>query len=383
MINITIAIPTFNRAARLATLINSIDDLIVPSKVNLRVAISNSGSFDETPIFLDLLKNFNPKFYYIHNKLSSTANWYSLMKIVPKDTDFVWLIGDDDEILNRNAIVHIINIINKKGVDIDAIFLPMKKRSKSNSLHLDKLSNLCNSYGFHEVLGWISSHFIRYRYYLEIFELYGNILQYRASPPQDVYKNRVGLFLHATQTYKVLFDRNVALLFSDLIDEQVYKRNLKSIIESSRYKKKKFYSGRFFYDIEELNKINITNDFQPSRIFYRYVSRDFILLLFQITYEGSKSREFRRIETLDQLNIIRLAVRQFEDTDFKAICHIIDSLLLSILRLRSGVNFLRKNDASYFKYARYSEFIDENTCKSISSISLSSLSETIKIKKNI
>jgi hypothetical protein len=196
-----------------------------------------------------------------------------------------------------------------------------------------------------------------------------------------VYKNRVGLFLHATQTYKVLFDRNVALLFSDIIDEQVYNRNIKSIIKSSNYKKKKFYSGRFFYDIEELNKINIIRNFHPSRIFYRYVSRDYILLLFQIAYEGSKSREFRRIETLDQLNIIRSAVRQFEDTDFKAICQIIDGLFLSILSLRSGVNFLRKNDTSYFKYARYSEFVDENACKIMSRISLPSLSEPIKIKK--
>lgn len=358
MINITIAIPTFNRAARLAILINSIDDLILPSHVNLRVAISNSGSSDETPIFLDLLKVFNPKFYFIHNKLSLTANWYNLMKIVPADTDFVWLIGDDDEILNRNAIINILNIIKNNDSAIDAIFLPMKKRSKSNDLHIDRLSNLCNSFGFHEVLGWMSAHFIKYEYYLKIYELYGKIVQYRAPPARYVYKNRVGLFLHATQTYNILFDRKVALLFSDIIDEQIYNRDIKSIINASGYKKKKFYSGRFFFDIVELNKINTKNNFLPSRIFYRYVSRDFILLLYQIAYEGSKSREFRRVETLDQLSIIRSAVNLLDDFDFKGMCQIIDGLFLSILSMRSGINFLGRNNVSFFKHARYSEFID-------------------------
>jgi glycosyltransferase involved in cell wall biosynthesis len=68
--NITFAIPTYNRLRCLSNLIDSIEEIHVPEGVNLYVAISNSGSKDETSIYLDILKCSNPEKYFINNKLN-------------------------------------------------------------------------------------------------------------------------------------------------------------------------------------------------------------------------------------------------------------------------------------------------------------------------
>jgi hypothetical protein len=144
-------------------------------------------------------------------------------------------------------------------------------------------------------------------------------MNYRTARSEIVYKNRVGLYLHATQTYKVLFSHKVGLLFTDFIDEQPYERNLNTILQSNGYAKKKYYSGRFFYDLDDVNQINKLNNFMPGRFFYRYHNRDLILMLYQIVYEGSKSREFRKEETNKQINILREAMSCSKLSDYKVV----------------------------------------------------------------
>jgi len=357
--NVTIAIPTWNRCKPLSNLIDSIEKIHVPQGVNLYVAISNSGSNDETSIYLDILKFSNPDKYFIHNKLSLTANWYTLMKIIPEHTDYVWLIGDDDEILNFKCVDVIYSKLKKQAINSKAIFMPMKKRVNEQGCETGTLSKLCNKYGFHEVLGWMSAYFIQYKYFKIIFEMYGQKVNYRAMPSKKVYESRIGLFLHSTQTYKVLFNKKVTILFSDFVDEQAYERNLKTIIESSGYRKKKFYSGRFFFDLEEINQINLMNKFKPNRVFFKYVNRDFLLLLYQIAFEGAKSREFRKIETLNQIKILEDAFRSLKISGYSGFYLLVNGLVNKLLFEKNGHKITTKSTDSIFKQIEYSNKINE------------------------
>ncbi len=357
--NITIAIPTFNRCANLAILIDSIEKINVPKGVKLFVAISNSASLDNTSIYLDILKLSNPEKYLIHNKISRQTNWYTLMQMVPKETDYVWLIGDDDVILNPNCLKEIFSIIQDSKGELKALFMPMKKKIGAKGFESGLLYDLCNKYGFIEVMGWMSSNFIDYKFYLQIYELFGEKLNYRAARSEIVYKNRIGLYLHATQTYKVLFSHKVGLLFTDFIDEQPYERNLNTILQSNGYAKKKYYSGRFFYDLDDINQINKLNNFMPGRFFYRYHNRDLILMLYQIAYEGSKSREFRKEETNTQINILRDAVAYSKLSDYKVFYQIIDALVADILLGCELSNGEAKSIGDFFKVREYSDKVDE------------------------
>jgi len=95
---ITIAIPTFNRVDRLNQLIESIESQYIPKEVDLKVAISNTASQDDTFTYLNLLSKFDSHKYIIQNKIKYVPNWYNLISIVPADSHYVWLIGDDDDL---------------------------------------------------------------------------------------------------------------------------------------------------------------------------------------------------------------------------------------------------------------------------------------------
>jgi len=357
--NITFAIPTFNRCGYLSNLIDSIEKILVPEGVNLYVAISNSGSKDETSIYLDILKCSNPEKYFIHNKLSNTSNWYTLMKVVPEDTDYVWLIGDDDEILNPSCLQIIYSKLQMGEVSSKAIFMPMRKRVSGEGFETATLSKLCNKYGFHEILGWMSSYFLKFDYFKNVFELIGQKNNYKSLPSRKVYKHRVGLFVHATQAYKVLFNTKVTLLFDDFVDEQLYERNINTIIKSGDYRKKKYYSGRFFFDLEEINNINNENNFKPNRVFFKYVNRDYLLLLYQILYEGSKSREFRKIETLNQISIIERTIGSLNNDVYVGFYSLVNALVCNMLLAKNEPKMKDQNIGSMFKQIEYSSKVNE------------------------
>ena len=164
-IEFVIAIPTFNRLDHLKKALESVTNQIIPSDVNLTILISNIASNDGTSEFLS---SINSKNIIINNKpfkkhTNSIANFYCLAKLIPSKADWVWLHGDDDYLCDNLSLSKIIKVIrNNADLDTDLIGACQKSRSlNTGSIHKDTIFNLCNRYGYHEMLGWISGLVLR------------------------------------------------------------------------------------------------------------------------------------------------------------------------------------------------------------------------------
>jgi hypothetical protein len=117
--------------------------------------------------------------------------------------------------------------------------------------------------------------------------------------------------------------------------------------------------ARFFFDLEEINSINYINNFKPSRVFFKYVNRDFLLLLYQIAYEGSKSREFRKIETLNQISIIERTIGSLDNSVYVGLYSLVNALVRNLLLVKGGPKMTVQNIGSMFKLIEYSSRVNE------------------------
>lgn len=301
---ITIAIPTFNRVERLNQLIESIESQNIPAEVDLKVAISNTASKDDTFIYLNLLSKYDTKKYRIHNKRKYIPNWYNLLTIVPTDTDYVWLIGDDDELTSNDSLSKLYAFLSEH-TNLPAVFVPASSKVHKQQVEIGTVEELCNKYGLHKLLGWLSSHVLRYDIYSQIYENFGHTYSFKHVNPRDCYKKKIGLFLHSTITYDVTFGQNIALLVDDIVSEQAYQRDITTILRDGDYGLKKFYSFRFFFDISDIYKINISKGFIPDEKFFQYGFSDFLTLLIDILVEGYAHRSITKKELEFFIKIIR------------------------------------------------------------------------------
>jgi hypothetical protein len=342
---ITIAIPTFNRVERLSQLIESIENQYIPKEVDLKIAISNTASKDDTFTYLNLLSNFDRNKYKIHNKIKFVPNWYNLISIVPTDSHYVWLIGDDDELTSKYSLSRLYKTLSIQP-NLPAIFVPASSKERDKGFEIGRMEELCNSYGFHEILGWMSSHVLRYDIYLEIYELFGKRYSFKHINPRDCYKKQIGLFLHSTTTYKIIFGQNIAILYDDIIAEQTYQRDIKSILRDGDYRLKKYYSFRFFFDISDLYDINTQKKFIPNEKFFRYVLKDFLTLLLDILVEGYILKSISKKELNFFIYLLRSKLLKYFSGHQKNYSEIILSLLIELAEKspRSSLNnakFLR------------------------------------------
>ena len=159
-----IAIPTFNRLLKLKETVNSIlrqkfDNL------ELKIVISNSFSNDGTYQYLETLRKDSR--FIISNKeetcpkhyLSQFINFRNLAKLLPNDADWVWWLGDDDKMVSKSSL----SLVAKKIKEFDCNDLHFvhachpDRASKNCKVFKDNILNLCDTFGYHELLGWMSS----------------------------------------------------------------------------------------------------------------------------------------------------------------------------------------------------------------------------------
>jgi glycosyltransferase involved in cell wall biosynthesis len=160
-IKLAVVIPTFNRVEKLKVAIQSIEAQIIDSSIELHCVISNTASTDETSIFLDTLKSNEKITYHILNEVevNEFRNWLRCIEFIPTDIDWVWFHGDDDFLAINNAAQIIVEqIINPLYQNVTLIHACQARRSRdSGNIHHGKLLDLCNTIGYHEMLGWMSS----------------------------------------------------------------------------------------------------------------------------------------------------------------------------------------------------------------------------------
>ena len=158
--HITIAIPTFNRVEKLKRCVESISSQSLDDDIKLSIAISNTASSDGTNSYLSALQESGDNFF-ITNEIGADTqcNLGSLANTIPPHSDWVWLMGDDDYLFSPHSISIVHEIISTaNAIDLSFIHACQARRSaRSETMFENKVLNLCEEFGFHEMLGWFSS----------------------------------------------------------------------------------------------------------------------------------------------------------------------------------------------------------------------------------
>jgi glycosyltransferase involved in cell wall biosynthesis len=112
---LTIAIPTFNRANKLRSLLNDIHSELLHSTIaeNIEILISDNASTDSTQ---DIVKYFDSlnrpyKLTYRKNDENYGVSRNFMISAIGSSGLFVWLLGDDDRLIN-GAIQYVYNELN-------------------------------------------------------------------------------------------------------------------------------------------------------------------------------------------------------------------------------------------------------------------------------
>ena len=122
------------------------------------------------PIFCIVFKRGGSDLHIFNQKTDWTGGNYGyLADTVPEDVDWVWFMGDDDYIPDPKALLNLCNLLREKTNDPDFGFVHVcqaKRSRNTGKIITDTTFNLCNLYGYTEMLGWISSLVIRKKQFI-------------------------------------------------------------------------------------------------------------------------------------------------------------------------------------------------------------------------
>ncbi len=159
-----VVIPTWNRADYLDKAIAAIASARAHShKCEVELFVSNNCSSDHTAEVLARWQEGNPWIYGCNWEVHSKV-WLEILGRAfngsGRDYDYAWLQGDDDWITDSTAFAQLMDAIEADPTNPPAVVHPCQTR---RALHGDSriihglTEELCNIYGWHDLLGWISS----------------------------------------------------------------------------------------------------------------------------------------------------------------------------------------------------------------------------------
>lgn len=279
-IKFTIAIPTFNRLSRLKKAVDSILSQKISDEYELNIAISNTYSTDKTYDYLNSLKK--KKEFIIHNErkkidenvLSQFVNFRNLAKLVPTNTDWVWWLGDDDYLYKKESIQIVTEKINgNTSHESDLLFIhachPDRASSKAQCV-TDSIMNLCQKFGYHEMLGWMSSIILRKDAMIKVLNESTSNMNYQNENDKEVascfahsasilknFHNKKGMFLdfglvcnqdekQTDETKKRWENDNVANRYFKIIDDFF---EIREVVQNKTFQKPFFrYHGYHIWD---------------------------------------------------------------------------------------------------------------------------------------
>jgi glycosyltransferase involved in cell wall biosynthesis len=287
---LTIAIPTFNRLRQLRRALRAIDQLVVPENVELVVAISNTASGDGTFRYLERVESLRSDYKVINQsrgRTIMTPNWVVLSYVVPRNSDWVWFHGDDDEILDPEALVKIFDLIKKyDSLSPHLVSLTQANRAIGpERAFTGTLFEIADTFGYHEVLGWMSQLFMRGKVYFQMMDDYATS-HHNNNSPERLNARCVGNFPHSAALLEMNFKKTAIFFHSRLIDEQVPPLEKKVYVRKRKdleLERRDFnFTDRFFYDADWISKILENRGMRGSVNFFRYVNKSFWDLLISI-----------------------------------------------------------------------------------------------------
>ena len=269
-IKLAIAIPTYNRLENLKVLLNSIDNQIFCKDLELSLFISNIASTDGTSEFLEKesQKRSNLKIYNKPENQFIRPNIFYLNKIISPDIQWVWFMGDDDKLSEENSLQKIFECLKENYInDLDFVCVCEKKRSKNTSkIYIDKVFNLCNRFGYHEMLGWISSIILKGQTFKKVFDDFAQSVKTQYNNIED---SITSAYPHSASILKYSHDKKGLFYDIGLVeaqDESQTEETQKRWLEENMI-------WRYFHvidDIENLINLKILKPQSLSLSFFRY-----------------------------------------------------------------------------------------------------------------
>ena len=260
--HITIAIPSFNRAEYLKKNIAAIMKLNLTSNIKLSICVANSASTDDTRSYLDELAKKNQNVFIFNAQLNDeNRNMGCLSSIIPDDVDWVWFLGDDDIIVDPDAILKINNLVSQENFSF--VHVTQYRRSKNTKKIVSgSLEELCNEFGYTDILGWISSLVVKRCFFVQALK--------EAQKKITSEWNRVSAFNQSFFLYKQLFNKKCAFFDAGLVDPQ----DLKQTKESIKRWAHENMPARYLLVIDDLLELNEMSMLPPkiNTIFFRYLN---------------------------------------------------------------------------------------------------------------
>ena len=265
-----IAIPTYNRLEKLKVLLNSIDKQIFSKNLDLSLFISNIASTDGTSEFLEeeVKKRYNLKVYNRPEDQTIKPNIFYLNKIISSDIEWVWFMGDDDKLSEKNSLQKVYECLKENSIhDLEFFCACEKRRSRNTSkVFVDKVFNLCNKFGYHEMLGWISSIILKKQTFQKVFD---DISQSITTQYQNFDDAITSAYPHSASILKYTHDKNGLFYDFGLVETQ---DKLQTIETQKRWVEENML-WRYFHVIDDIENLINQKILEPNSLnlsFFRY-----------------------------------------------------------------------------------------------------------------
>lgn len=151
---LSICIPTYNGGEYFKYNVNKLIDMSL--KYNFDICISDNASTDETQEYmLNLITKYDfIKYHRNKNNQGWAYNFDYVLKMA--DTEYAWLLGDDDEIL-ENGLIKVIEILTKYKPDICVVngYCGRKRVENIKSKLYGDKNDILSDIGEH--MSWIST----------------------------------------------------------------------------------------------------------------------------------------------------------------------------------------------------------------------------------
>ena len=268
-IRFVFAILTFNRINYLKKLVESILKQKTQKNISIEISISNTYSNDETSSYLNTLKKkdnfhiYNGNEQAQHNVLPYLVNCKNLSSVIPENADWVWWIGDDDILENEYSVQTVLDNISKSSDELNFVHAcSSRKSSKKKRIFKNSIINLCLEFGYHEMLGWISSIILRKKDIIEMFNKMNLNTNYLSN-----HQIKTSAFNHSSAILENNYNKIGLFLDIPLVKEQEsYQTG-----ETSKNWIKANVMTRYFNVIDDLYKMRkLFPKKKFPRIFFRY-----------------------------------------------------------------------------------------------------------------
>ena len=250
---IVIAIPTFNRCQKLKRNIDSIDKQIIPDGVELSLAISNSASTDSTREFLIELSARRSNTFLFNQQTEWTGGNYGYLEsIIPEQADWVWYMGDDDYFPEETSLTSMCEFLKKNDSDQDFVFVhacQAQRSTSSGQIFKADVLNLCNKFGYIEMLGWISSIVMRAQPFRNALRKIDKRVQVARTEP--MLGNSQSAFFHSSYFLEEVYHKKGAFIDMPFVDPQD-----ESMTEDTRQRWQNENMGeRYIYVVDDLVRL--------------------------------------------------------------------------------------------------------------------------------